>query len=918
MENQNIIKAFKALDEVLDESILEESASKRKTVKPKSKLTEGTSNFKSFNELPLYAFAIAGVDGGGELPELNGDEIDDLRNDIDVLSAEIVDWAYDNLSDREDGSFEDMKSFGGSIEVRDGYYEGAQISFDETYFKDLPQNAKEFIIGKLKKIASEYGLRNLRVAWVAGNGETAYESLREGMHKKGEVAAFLKNAFADLWDDPIGTFYMRLTDALFVVVGPVEEDAELTVRAKIAFNCDDLQMDYDWDWLGVSNKDGDVIDYEIELSKDSDFDRIADNFIKYADELQSLIYSGDVVMESKKEESGKKLTEKQGFVRKVGKYSIIDAGDRYVITNGNGLNVGETKFGLPVAIDIAQGMEDEDNKKAETNESVNINAVDQKKIKQWWEDIDSLGKFNINNTNASIEEMHSAMFDTLSDLAKDDSEEAKRLLRRGKALYNKYALSPFVLKEDTTKKLEPKFDSRKSFYGKARVVEKDDGSKVLYSYSTPVVRIKDGKATLLRKGYVGWNASPTTLRHVKDFLAQNGFKVGGYKDLAKMYPEEQADLFECKHSELSEGIEANVSDEKDIKDAKEFLKDGEKEDDVEQIVDVNAEDVEDLKKSYVGDVILECPVCHTKVFKEPEELRASDDENNDGDKLYNCEEDCPHCGTSDKGFVIVGQVATYEPEGDKAKPEDGKPEEKPEEETQPEGEGSDDKADEIPMKESVELKDGDSKARYYIRDLVPDVNGEFEHEFSEFKTEKGFFDSLEYNHEIAVEYGDEMDPIEEIERKFRENENYEEESVNGFAYIKLTGQTLADYEGVPESELGEIELLEGMKSQISIEGIDEGKFDEIICGKLKEAYKGVKSYKTTDGTVDANNKIILEGVVEMSSGKKKDTKFTLECFCRKGKAKVKAVNEGFVKIRKPMIIDGLIDGSKLICESLSK
>lgn len=917
MENQNIIKAFKALDEILDESIQKENAGRRETVKPKSKLTEGTSNFKSFNELPLYAFSIAGVDGGGELPELNGDEIDDLRNDIDILSEEIIDWAYDNLSDREDGSFEDMKSFGGSLEIKDGYYEGAQISFDEAYFKDLPQNAKEFIIGKLRKIADEYGLRNLRVSWMASNGETAYESLKEGMPKNGEVAAFLKNAFADLWDDPIGTFYMRLTDSLFVVVGPVEEDTELTIRAKIAFNCDDLQMDYDWDWHGVSNKDGDIIDYEIELSKDSDFNRIVDDFIKYADELQNLIDSGEVVMESKKEGSGKRLTEKQGFVRKVGKYSILDCGDRYVITK-NGLNVGETKFGLPVAIDIAQGMEDEDNKKIETNESININAVDQKKIKQWWEDVDSLGKFNINNDNVSIEEMHSAMFDMLSDLAKDDSEEAKRLLRVGKALYNKYALSPFTLKEDTTKKLEPKFDSRKSFYGKARVIEKDDGSKVLYSYSTPVVRIKDGKATLLRKGYVGWNASPTTLRHVKDFLAQNGFEVGSYKDLAKMYPEEQADLFECSHSKLSEGIKANVSDEEDIKDAKEFLKDGEKEDGVEQIVDVNAEDVEDLKKSYVGDVILECPVCHTKVFKEPEGLKVSDDENNDGDKLYNCEEDCPHCGTSDKGFVIVGQVAAYKPEGDEADPEKENPEVKPEEKTQPKGEDSGEKADEIPMKESVEPKEGGSKARYYIRDLVPDVNGEFEREFSEFKTEKGFFDSLEYNHEIAVEYGDEIDPIEEIERKFRENENYEEESVNGFAYIKLTGQTLADYEGMPESELGEIKLLEGAKSQISIEGIDEGKFDEIICGKLKEAYKGVKSYKTTDGMVDANNKIILDGVVEMSSGKKKDTKFTLECFRRKGKAKVKAINEGFVKIRKPMIIDGSIDGSKLICESLCK
>lgn len=93
------------------------------------------------------------------------------------------------------------------------------------------------------------------------------------------------------------------------------------------------------------------------------------------------------------------------------------------------------------------------------------------------------------------------------------------------------------LKEEPVYDLSPEYDSRQSFYGKAKVEVRPDGSQILWSYSTPVVFIsKDGKeAKLLRRGYYGWSSSQTTLRHVKDFLRQNGFETGSYKDLAKKY-----------------------------------------------------------------------------------------------------------------------------------------------------------------------------------------------------------------------------------------------------------------------------------------------------------------------------------------------------------------------------------------------
>lgn len=65
--------------------------------------------------------------------------------------------------------------------------------------------------------------------------------------------------------------------------------------------------------------------------------------------------------------------------------------------------------------------------------------------------------------------------------------------------------------------LEPVYDSRISFYGKAQVTTTDDG-RVLYSYGTPVARCRMSNG--LVELFPAWDYSPTTLRHVKEFIRQ--------------------------------------------------------------------------------------------------------------------------------------------------------------------------------------------------------------------------------------------------------------------------------------------------------------------------------------------------------------------------------------------------------------
>lgn len=87
------------------------------------------------------------------------------------------------------------------------------------------------------------------------------------------------------------------------------------------------------------------------------------------------------------------------------------------------------------------------------------------------------------------------------------------------------------LKESPMYDLRTQYDSRKSFNNKAYVDTDGKGNDTLYSYNTPVVQIRGDKVTLLPK----WNFSATTVRHVKEFLKQHGFKADSLAQIAKDY-----------------------------------------------------------------------------------------------------------------------------------------------------------------------------------------------------------------------------------------------------------------------------------------------------------------------------------------------------------------------------------------------
>lgn len=100
-----------------------------------------------------------------------------------------------------------------------------------------------------------------------------------------------------------------------------------------------------------------------------------------------------------------------------------------------------------------------------------------------------------------------------------------------------------------------------------------------------------------------------------------------------------------------------LDNNQDINELKSFL-DNDSKVELLDIIDPEAETEEELEDSYIGKVILDCCVCHSKIYKDATEVNIDDET-----QLANVGEECPYCYTND-GYKIIGQVAPFVPEDD--------------------------------------------------------------------------------------------------------------------------------------------------------------------------------------------------------------------------------------------------------------
>ncbi len=287
-----------------------------------------------------------------------------------------------------------------------------------------------------------------------------------------------------------------------------------------------------------------------------------------------------------------------------------------------------------------------------------------------------------------------------------------------------------------------------------------------------------------------------------------------------------------------------------------------------KVIDVDAETEDDLQDSYVGKVILDCCVCHSKLYKDKAEIELNDDET-----FANVGEECPFCYTSD-GFKVVGEVAAFGGVADNDGAEDVEDGNDTVEESLTEPTTKDDIKDEKSEPKNEPLTEEVNNVNVETDDSIVNVSTEGDGKVT-VTTEPKTPDTAD---------GDEV-------------------------IVPVTDETQSEIETPVEGE----EMVDG-----EFDDFDEESFDELGESYLKEIYENVDSYKTTDVSSDIDH-LFVEGVIKFTSGAEKKTSFIFEAKdCTKtGKYRLIGENKQLTAGKKAFTIAGKINEGKFITESFN-
>lgn len=273
----------------------------------------------------------------------------------------------------------------------------------------------------------------------------------------------------------------------------------------------------------------------------------------------------------------------------------------------------------------------------------------------------------------------------------------------------------------------------------------------------------------------------------------------------------------------------------------------------QDVIDPEAETEDELQDTYIGKVILHCPVCNSMVYKNLEDIVKDDVE-----ELVNVGEECPYCYTSE-GFKVIGIVSPFEETSEKDEEQEDEDEDTAEEEEEPEEQVDEELTEEF---EKVEVATENQKVT-----LDADDGGK-----------------------LTIE----AEPVE--------SEEDEEEEV----LAPVPDEVADDIEATANNSESEDEEVE-----YDVEDFDSDSFDELGESYLKSVYENVSSYKTTDVSSKGNT-LVVEGLIKFNSGKMKPTKFVFEASTATKNNKLRFIGENkqITRGRKAFTITGMLNENK--------
>ena len=367
------------------------------------------------------------------------------------------------------------------------------------------------------------------------------------------------------------------------------------------------------------------------------------------------------------------------------------------------------------------------------------------------------------------------------------------------------------------------------------------------------------------------------------------------------------------------------------------------EDEFEDIVDVidpEAETEEDLEDSYVGKVILDCCVCHSKLYKDVEDVVIEDD-------IANAGEECPFCYTPD-GYKVIGQVAEF---GEEETKEDTEEKEDKAEEKDDVNEGlfgiktkkekekeAKAKAEKERQKQrDKELKDQEERARqqsvadsWARRDRAErDAQREYNRSSTSSQSSKVSNTGKAGVYYSGGDYYTESKSIKESVNNV--NVETDEDVINvatddnGKVTVTTepkattveSEEVITPIEPEVQAEISD-NVADGEEIEIDMDEFDEESFDELGEGYLKEVYENVKSFKTSNVSL-VKDKLVLEGVIKFDSGKSKKTNFVfgIREATKSGKVRFIGENKEIARGKKSFTVTGRVEDKKFLSESFN-
>ena len=369
-----------------------------------------------------------------------------------------------------------------------------------------------------------------------------------------------------------------------------------------------------------------------------------------------------------------------------------------------------------------------------------------------------------------------------------------------------------------------------------------------------------------------------------------------------------------KELKILEEEDFNLSSAEDMEEAEDFLDDATEEDTLD-IIDLDADEENELSDSYIGKVVLECEVCHSKIFEDKDNV-VFDEETH----LANIAEECPYCFSTD-GYKVIGEVAPFGEVEEPIEVEEEEPIDTVEDDLGEGGEPKKAEEEEIveeSLNECGKFKKGECKNDALNEgDACPECGKnpcecekDLEEDFKDVSVttdDSHMTMTSDENGKVTVT----TEPVaDEFEDDFIEDESGDE------MLAPIGDETVMDI--AEEQPLDDEEEFEGEGEDIDIDEFDDEGFDELGESYLTKVYENVESFKTQK-IKESKNKLYLEGLIKFKSGSQKKTSFIFEAkdINAKGKLRFIGENKEITRGKKAFTVTGKMSGNKFMCESLN-